>query len=104
MTTYNKIKSALKDESQKTLIAIHNDYCDANSYFDDIIKDVDAAEPAISHKDMASMNDTHYCYRGDGKVITFSNTGDMQSPLDFDDLAKWIESNDLSEKYGIDID
>ena len=103
MSNHTKIIEVLKDLTQTDLIGLYNDYCDSNQY-DDLIKHIDTTEYPIDNKDMASMNDTLYIINGLGKVVTFSHTDDVASPLDYSDLATWLEDNDLLDKYDIEVD
>ena len=102
MSNHSKIVTELKGLTQSSLIALHNDYCESNQYYD-FIKDIDATEYNISHEEMNSMNDTLFIINGLGKTVTFSHADDTESPLDYDDLAKWLDGNDLLEKYDIEI-
>ncbi|WP_339343385.1 hypothetical protein [uncultured Psychrobacter sp.] len=103
MSNHTKIVEALKDLSQKEVIYVYNDYCDKNQY-DESICVIAAGDFEVKESDMSSMNDTHYYVNGLGKAITFSHTDDVNSPLNYEELATWLENNDLLDKYDIEVD
>ena len=103
MSDHNEIIVALKGLTQSDLIGLCNDYFDS-LFYNNFIKNIDAADRHITYEEMNSINDTYYYVNSLGKVVTFSHVGAANSPIGYNELAKWLKDNDLLDKYEIEIE
>lgn len=55
-----------------------------------------------NHKDF-SVRDYFFTYNGNGRMVSFSNEDDSNCPIDVEDLAQWLVSEDKLSGYYITI-
>lgn len=94
------------------LLDLYSEYADQNSYErvynldEDTINDVyDSPWSALndSNHDKFNENDSYFTYNGYGHMVTFNYPSDDNSPIDIEDIAEWIISNDLHTDYHIEV-
>ena len=109
MFNIDKIKEAITDLDDSTGVALWNDYCEANNYYDDYIEwnDIDELLYGRNPSEVLNMVDKNkydqydsYCaYDGYGNLYSFDYVDDSGSPFDLDSLAQWIYDNEDALGY-----
>ena len=104
MFNIDKIKEAITDLTDGETVALWNDYCEANNYYDDYIEynDIDellyGLKPSevLNRVDKENYNESdRYCsYDGYGELYSFDYADCDDSPFDLDSLAQWIYDNE----------
>ena len=104
MFNIDKIKEEIKRLDDSDMAALWNEYCDANSYYDDWIEynDIDellyGCKPSevLSKIDFKNYNESDkYCAcDGWGELYSFDYADCDESPFDLDSLAQWIYENE----------
>ena len=104
MFNLEKIKEAITDLDDGETVALWNDYCEANNYYDDYIEynDIDellyGLKPSevLNRVDKENYNESdRYCsYDGYGELYSFDYADCDDSPFDLDSLAQWIYDNE----------
>lgn len=123
MTTLNKDLSALQlsqvinqltDLADYEIIAIHNDYCEANNdSYNHIIDNDDEAidsmfdspSEAMRAARLGDYNHSHNYFILDGytDLVSFNYTTDDNSPIDTSELAQWLINEDKLAEYDITV-
>lgn len=117
------IVDALKNLSRNDLIAVHNDYCQANSYYDEFIFQNSEYELGVYlgfTQDYLEAFQAGYDayksgYRLADKYFHDDRLGSIESCdkpeddwIDADDLAKWLERSftdeEVAQKLDIDLE
>lgn len=109
MFNLEKIKEAITDLDNSDMVALWNDYCEANNYYDDYIEynDIDellyGCKPSevLSRidKDKYDQNDRYCAIDGWGEYVSFDYVDDSDSPFDLDSVAQWIYNNEDACDY-----
>ena len=104
MFNLEKIKEAITELDDGETVALWNDYCEANNYYDDYIEynDIDellyGLKPSevLNRVDKENYNESdRYCsYDGYGELYSFDYADCDDSPFDLDSLAQWIYDNE----------
>lgn len=104
MFNLEKIEEAIADLDDGEKVALWNEYCEANNYYDDLIEynDIDellyGLKPSevLNKVDLSNYNDyDKYCaYNGSGELYSFDYVDDDDSPFDLDSVAQWIRDNE----------
>lgn len=104
MFNIDKIKEAILDLDSDDMVALWNDYCEANNYYDDYIEynDIDellyGCKPSevLNRVDKENYNESdRYCsYDGYGELYSFDYADCDGSPFDLDTVAQWIYDNE----------
>ena len=104
MFNIEKIKEAITDLTNDEMVALWNDYCEANNYYDDYIEYNDIDELLYGLKPSEVLNridkdkydqDDKYCSIGGwGEYVSFDYVDDNGSPFDLESLAQWIYENE----------
>lgn len=112
MTRYDYIKEQLSQLSDADLIAVHNEYCYANSYEDDEIFDMcmfDEICNGMTPTDIAqriyygdfNITDNYFVYNGYENFESFDYTDDNKCPICISDIAQYMDDNDEDLSTGI---
>ena len=109
MFNIEKIKEAITDLTDGEMVALWNDYCEANNYYDDYIEynDIDELLYGLKpsevlsriDKDKYDQNDRYCSIDGWGEYVSFDYVDDSNSPFDLDSLAQWIYENEDALGY-----
>lgn len=109
MFNIEKIKEAITDLNDGEKVALWNDYCEANNYYDDYIEynDIDellcGCKPSevLSRidKDKYNQNDRYCSIDGWGEYVSFDYVDDNDSPFDLDSVAQWVYKNEDALGY-----
>lgn len=104
MFNLEKIKEAITDLDDGEKVALWNEYCEANNYYDDYIEYNDIDELLYGLKPSEVLNrvdkedynewDEYCAYNGCGELYSFDYADDEDSPFDLDSLAQWIRDNE----------
>ena len=104
MFNLDKIKEAITDLDNDDMVALWNEYCEANNYYDDYIENNDIDELFYGCKPSEVLNkidtnkynqDDNYCaVDGWGEYVSFDYADDDDSPFDLDSLAQWVYDNE----------
>ena len=123
MTTLNKDLSAiqlsqvieqLNNLADYDIIAIHNEYCEANNDSYSHITDNDdeaidsmfnTPSEAIRAASFGDYNHSHdyFILNGYGNLVSFNYVSDDNCPIDISELAEWLISEDKLSDYDITV-
>lgn len=102
MDKHEIIKSIIDAMENRDVIALHNAYCDAINYDDNIIENMDSFDEYFclwDPEDLAEMiansyhfdrTDSYFYHDGCGGVGSLLYWDDRYSPVDVDDIAEYI--------------
>ena len=104
----------LTDLAEYELIAIHNDYCESNNdSYNHIIDNDDEAidrmfispSEAMRAASFGDYNHSHnyFILDGYGNLVSFNYVSDDNSPIDIEELAQWLISEDKLVDYDITV-
>ena len=110
MFDLDKIKEAIEDLSESDKVAMWNQYCENNSYYDDYIE---YNEPndlmcGLSPEEVINRIDTEGNYRlsdrycavdNSGEYVSFDYADNDNSPFDIEYLAKYVYDNEDAMGY-----
>lgn len=110
----NQVISQLTELADYEIIAIHNDYCEANndSYNHIIDNDneaidsmFDSPSDAIRAATFGNYNSSHNYFILDGyaNLVSFNYASDDNSPIDVSELAEWLVNEDKLADYDITV-
>lgn len=109
MFNIDKIKEEIKRLNDSNMVALWNEYCDANSYYGDYIEynDIDELLYGCKPSEVLSKIDSknynvsdEYCvWDGWGELYSFDYADCDESPFDLDSLAQWIYENEDALGY-----
>lgn len=110
----NQVINQLTDLADYEIIAIHNDYCEANNdSYNHIIDNGDEAidsmfdspSEAMRAARLGDYNHSHNYFILDGytDLVSFNYTTDDNSPIDVSELAQWLISEDKLSDYEITV-
>lgn len=104
MFNLEKIKEAITDLDDSDMVALWNDYCEANNYYDDYIEYNDIDELCYGlkpsevlnriDKDKYNQYDRYCSIDGWGEYVSFDYADSDESPFDLDSVAQWIYDNE----------
>ena len=103
MFNLEKIKEAITDLNDSDMVALWNEYCEANNYYDDCIEynDVDELLYGLKPSEILNRVDKNYdqydrycAYDGWGELYSFDYADCDESPFDLDSVAQWIYDNE----------
>ena len=108
----NQVIEQLNSLADWQLINIYTDYADENRYADihdltqDTINDLfESPWDAItkSNHDGFNENDSYFVFNGYGLMSTFTSLDSDNSPIDIEELAEWLISEDKLADYDITV-
>lgn len=110
----NQVIEQLTDLAEYELIAIHNVYCEVNndSYSHIIDNDdeaidsmFDSPSEAMRAASFGDYNHSHnyFILDGYGNLVSFNYVSDDNSPIDIEELAQWLISEDKLADYNITV-
>ena len=104
MFNIDKIKEAITDLDDGDMVALWNDYCESNNYYDDYIEYNDIDELLYGRKPSEVLesvdknnygqSDKYCVVDGWGEYVSFDYADADNSPFDLDSLAQWIYDNE----------
>ena len=112
MKTQEQIKEFLQDLDDEELKQIWNDYCDANSYSDDFVYDMDEFDEIMSNSEPTDIankifygdfnpNHNYFCFNGYANLVSSDYLDDL---IHIDDLAEYIYNNQDEQSYIDELD
>lgn len=114
MFDVEKVKEQIEGLTEAEQVAIWNEYCEKIVYAEDIIEVNDLDEllagktlsevASIACTDAYNPYDDYVCFDGYGKLKSFSNINEYNSPFEMDDLIDWIVDNEDTLGYFSDYD
>ena len=110
MFDLDKIKEAIEDLSEYGKVAMWNQYCENNSYYDDYIEYNDpnvfmcGLEPEeiirrIDKEGNYRLSDRYCAIDNSGEYVSFDYVYDDNSPFDIEYLAKYVYDNEDAMGY-----
>lgn len=110
----SQVINQLTDLADYEIIAIHNDYCEANNDDHNHIIDNDNAaidsmfdspSEAIRAAIFGDYNSSHNYFILDSyaNLVSFNYPTDDNSPIDIEELAQWLINEDKLIDYDIDV-
>ena len=112
MTTKEKIIEALKDRTSEEIIAIYNEYAEAERY--ERIYDMYELDGLEGSKPLSEVLDrlgedfnirhNYFTYTDDLDILSFDYYDDTNSPVYLDELAEWIIDEDKAGEYIDDLE
>lgn len=104
MFNLEKIKEAIDNLDDSEMVALWNEYCEANNYYDDYIEwnDIDELLYGCKPSEVLdkvdnnnySQSDKYCVVDGWGEYVSFDYADADNSPFDLDSLAQWIYDNE----------
>jgi hypothetical protein len=104
-----KVREQIENLTEVEKIAIWNEYCEKISSFDDTILENDLDEilagetpsevASVACTDAYNLYDDYCCFDGYGKLKSFSNINEYNSPFDMDSLIDCVVDNENTLGY-----
>ena len=103
-----KLIEEIREMDDSSLIQLHNDYCEANRLHDVIYNNDEEFFNTFCKTPYEALELTRKGgYKHLDKYVLFDAYGfiesltDLQSTLEFEEIAEWVENNEYHEKYNL---